>query len=125
LSILVFPSTTGTIISAMKSCCCPHPAMLHAHPFPLYSSFSSPASTWTSFTQYQQCATPPWLSSSTHTSKTCHMYFCSKMHYAVPRIHLMAIHVKVSHARTKPPNSPRMVVHHSIGCQRQVSLCIG
>lgn len=58
----------------------------------------------------------------THTSKTCHMYFCTKMHYAVPWIPLTVAHTKLVHAWTKPPNSPCMAVYHCIGYWTKVSL---
>jgi hypothetical protein len=50
------------------------------------------------------------------------MYFCTKMHYAVPWIHLTVAHTKLLHAWTKPPISPHMAVHHCIGCWSNVSL---
>jgi hypothetical protein len=95
----------------------PHPAMSRTHPFPLWSSFSSPTSTWNGLAQSWQWTTPPRL----YTSKTHQMYFCTKMHYAVPWIPLTVAYTKLLHAWTKPPNSPRMAVHHCIGCWSKVS----
>ena len=105
-----------------ESCSYPHPAMSCTRPFPVLSSFSSPASTWTGLAQFWQCTTPPRLCSSTHTSKTRHMYFCTKMHYAVAWMPLTVAHTKLLHAWTKPPNSSCMAVHHCIGCWSNVSL---
>jgi hypothetical protein len=68
--------------------------------------------------------TPPRLCSSTHTSKTHHMYFYTKMHYAVPWIHCTVAHTKLLHAWTKPPNSPSMAVHHGIGSWGKISLYV-
>lgn len=68
--------------------------------------------------------TPPRLCSSTHTSKTRHMYFCTKMHYAMPWIPRTVAHTKLLHAWTKPPNSPCMAVHHGIGSWGKISLYV-
>jgi hypothetical protein len=44
-----------------ESCSYPHPAMSCTCPFPVLSSVSSPASTWTGLAQFWQCTTPPRL----------------------------------------------------------------